>query len=210
MNAAAASRIDRDLFDRLYREFHPLVLVICRHVLGSFDQAEDAANDIFVRLLAALEAYDPAQPFRSWLSKVAGNYCIDLLRKRRSEQRVLRTVDPGAPEPAAPLSSPLHKLLGQEEAWVVRDALVALPEHYFVPLVMRYYSDLSYDEIAEALGTSRTRVAVLIFRAKQKVGRVLARQEAKRKSGRTNSQQPARRRTKVGQWLETPAFGLPL
>jgi RNA polymerase sigma-70 factor (ECF subfamily) len=210
MSAPPGKRIDPDSFDRLYREFHPRVLAICRHLLGSSDQAEDAANEIFLRLPASLQAYDPAQPFRPWLSKVAGNYCIDLLRKRRSEQRVLQPADPEAPEPPAPLSSPLHKLLGQEEAGVLRDALVSLPEHYFVPLVMRYYSDLSYDEIAEALGTSRTRVAVLIFRAKQKLGRVLAGQGAKRRSGQRNRKQAAGRRTKVGRWLETPAFGLPL
>ena len=165
MSAAMANLIGGDSLDSLYREFHPRVLAICRHVLGSSDQAEDAANDIFVRLPGALEAYDPAQPFKPWLSKVAGNYCIDLLRKRRSEQRVLQPAGPEAPEPAAPWNSPLHELLGQEEAAVMRDALISLPEHYFVPLVMRYYSDLSYDEIAEVLGTSRTRVAVLIFRA---------------------------------------------
>jgi RNA polymerase sigma-70 factor, ECF subfamily len=210
MSATPANGIDHDSFDRLYREFHPRVLAICRHLLGSPDQAEDAANDIFARLPASLRAYNPAQPFRPWLARVAANYCIDLLRKRRSELRVLLPADPEAPEPAAPSSSPLHNLLGQEEAGVLRDALVALPEHYFVPLVMRYYSELSYDEIAEALGTSRTRVAVLIFRAKQKLGRVLAEQGALQKSGRRNRKRAAERRTKVGQWLETPAFGLPL
>ena len=56
----------------------------------------------------------------------------------------------------------------------MRDALIHLPERYFVPLVMHYFSDLSYNQIAESLGTTRASVAVLIFRGKQKLRRILS------------------------------------
>ncbi|HUI42521.1 MAG TPA: sigma-70 family RNA polymerase sigma factor [Terriglobia bacterium] len=161
-------------FEQLYREHHPRVLAICRQMLGSPDEAEDAANDVFARLPGSWRTYDRAQPFARWLARVAGNYCIDLLRKRRAERKLLEPADPEAPEPAATLASPLHELLSKEQTGAVRDALFALPERYLVPLVMRYYSDLSYDEIAQTLGTSRATVAVLIFRAKQRLRRSLS------------------------------------
>jgi RNA polymerase sigma-70 factor (ECF subfamily) len=169
--------LEQEVFDKLYREFHPRALAICRQMLGSLEQAEDAANDIFARLPSAIRSYDPAQSFAPWISRVATNYCVDLLRKRRAEYRVL---EPAVPlrEPAATAKSPLSELLSREEAGAVRDALTRLPERYFVPLVMHYFSDRSYNQIADTLGTTRASVAVLIFRGKQKLRRILSESRA--------------------------------
>jgi RNA polymerase sigma-70 factor, ECF subfamily len=166
--------LEQQVFDRLYREFHPRVLAICRQMLGSLEQAEDAANDVFARLPSAMRSYDPAQSFVRWISRVATNYCVDLLRKRRAEHRVLEPAGRELPEPVAPDDSPLSELVSREEAGAVRDALIRLPERYFVPLVMYYFSELSYNQIAESLGTTRASVAVLIFRGKQKLRRILS------------------------------------
>jgi DNA-directed RNA polymerase specialized sigma24 family protein len=65
---------------------------------------------------------------------------------------------------------------------VLHDALLCLPERYFVPLVMHYFSDLSYNQIAESLGASRASVAVLIFRGKRKLRRILSESRADSKA----------------------------
>jgi RNA polymerase sigma-70 factor (ECF subfamily) len=70
--------------------------------------------------------------------------------------------------------SPLGAVLTTEERVQVRDAIARLPENYRVPLVLRYYGELSYDEIAQQLGLQRNYVAALIFRAKQELRRNLA------------------------------------
>jgi len=168
------THLDQSEFERLYREHHPRVLTICSRMLGSPDEAEDAANDVFARLPGSLRTYDPAQPFSPWLSRVAGNYCVDLLRRRRAERRLIEPADPDSPEPPAPAASPLTDLLTREQTEAVRQALASLPERYLVPLLMRYYGDLSYEEIADTLGTNHGRVAVLIFRAKQRLQKSLA------------------------------------
>ena len=170
--------LEQEMYDRLYREFHPRVLAICRQMLGSLEQAEDAANDVFARLPSAMRSYDPNQPFARWISRVATNYCVDLLRKRRAEHRVVEPAGPTLPEPTASSRSPLGELLSKEEASALHDALVLLPERYFVPLVMHYFSDLSYNQIAETLGTTRASVAVLICRGKQKLRRILSESHA--------------------------------
>ena len=175
-------RLDEGEFEKLYREHHARVLSICCRMLGSPDQAEDAANEVFARLPGSLRTYDPAQPFERWIARVAGNYCIDVLRKRATEMRLLEPADGAAADPPAPAASPLHQLLSQEEADIVRDAMISLPERYLVPLGMRYYSDLSYDEIAQTLGVSRATVAVLIFRAKQRLRRNLSQAAGKHPS----------------------------
>jgi RNA polymerase sigma-70 factor, ECF subfamily len=198
--------LDNELFEKLYLDFHPRVLALCRRMLESHEEAQDAANDIFLRLPDAMRTYDRAQPFARWILRVTGNYCIDLLRKRRAAGRIIEPANPDAPEPPAATPSPFEALLSQERSGEVRDAIFALPEHYLVPLVMRYFSDLSYDEIAETLGTSRAHVAVLIFRAKQQLRRILA------------SGGPARNRLRNGSrasappqwaWAAAPVFGLP-
>ena len=71
-------------------------------------------------------------------------------------------------------TSPLNELLHSERVDAVRAAIEKLPPKYRAPLALRYYSDLSYDEIAEQLGMKRPQVATLIFRAKQELRQSLA------------------------------------
>jgi RNA polymerase sigma-70 factor (ECF subfamily) len=174
--------LEQEVFDKLYRQFHPRVLAICRQMLGSLEQAEDAANDVFTRLPSAMRSYDPGQPFARWISRVAANYCVDLLRKRRAEHRVLEPAGRIRPEPGASAKSPLSELLSKEAASALGDALFRLPERYFVPLVMHYFSDLSYIQIADTLDTTRASVAVLIFRGKQKLRQMLSESRADSKA----------------------------
>jgi RNA polymerase sigma-70 factor (ECF subfamily) len=70
--------------------------------------------------------------------------------------------------------SPLGAVMSKEERAQVRDAIASLPDNYRLPLTLRYYSELSYDEIAEQLDLQRNHVAALIFRAKQQLRRKLA------------------------------------
>jgi RNA polymerase sigma-70 factor (ECF subfamily) len=73
----------------------------------------------------------------------------------------------------SPELSPLSAVIETEERARVRDAIARLPDSYRVPLVLRYYSELSYEEIARQLQLQRNHVATLIFRAKQELRRKL-------------------------------------
>jgi RNA polymerase sigma-70 factor (ECF subfamily) len=174
MNSTAIKTLaeDRETFAELYREFHPRVLGLCRYLLGSPNEAEDASSEVFARLPRAIKTYDSALPFSRWVSSVASHYCVDLLRRRRSEQRIFERPVREAPA-AVSATSPLQELLLEEEKNTVRAAIVRLPERYCVPLVLRYYSELSYNEIAETLGISCGHVKILIFRAKKELRRAL-------------------------------------
>jgi RNA polymerase sigma-70 factor (ECF subfamily) len=166
----------------LYREFHPRVFGLCRYMLGSREEAEDAASEIFARLQKAMKSYEASLPFPRWLLSVTSHYCVDLLRKRRVEQRLFETASAEAAEPAAGSPSPLEELLASESRDVVRQAIENLGQRYRLPLVLRYYSDLGYDEIAAALGLTRANVAILIFRAKQELRLVLARKPERQRA----------------------------
>ncbi len=166
---------DADALTELYRQFYPRVLGLCRYLLGSEEEAEDAASEVFARLQKAMRTYDSSLPFPRWLLSITSHYCVDLLRERGAEQRLFEPAEAEGPEPAAAKPSPLTELLATEERDAVRAAIAAMPERYRVPLVLRYFSDLSYDEIATNLRLTRSNVAILIFRAKKELRRALAR-----------------------------------
>ena len=166
---------DAEALGEIYRRYVRRVFGLCRYMLDSRESAEDATSEVFLKVQRSIESYDGSIPFARWLLRVTGNQCIDVLRRRRRGQQVMVEVEVGAAaiEAAGPEPSPLGAVLSAEESAQVRDGIARLPENYRVPLVLRYYSELSYDEIARQLGVQRNLVAVSIFRAKQELRRKL-------------------------------------
>ena len=170
---------DADAMGEIHRRYVRRVFGLCRYMLDSRENAEDATSEVFLKLQRSIESYDSSIPFPRWLLRVAGNHCIDALRRRRRVRQVIVEVeDATAIDAASPELSPLGAVIQTEEKERVRDAIARLPENYRMPLVLRYYSELSYDEIAQQLGLQRNYVAALIFRGKQELRRKLA-QESK-------------------------------
>jgi RNA polymerase sigma factor (sigma-70 family) len=92
---------DRD-FAEIYKTHYRRVFSLCRYLLNSVDAAEDAAHEVFLRAQRKLATYDPSLPFSSWLSGIASNYCIDILRRRTTEKRIFDVdAGPDADPPAA-------------------------------------------------------------------------------------------------------------
>lgn len=146
---------------------------MCRRMLGAGEEARDAPQEIFLRARGALHTYDGERPFRPWLLAVAGNYCIDRLRRQAFEQRVFRDVELEVVAAQAagedPPPSPLARLVAREERAALDRAISELPLALRLPLLLRYVSELDYAAIGEALGISRNQVGTLLFRAKRRL-----------------------------------------
>ena len=173
---ARASGGDPYAFGEIYGLFGRRVFALCRHMLGSREAAEDATSEVFLKLRRALtemNAYDPQLAFGPWLFSIAGHYCVDQLRRRGLETRLFAAPLPEEDLPGGHAASPLEQMLASESAEKVRAALERLPESYRTALTLRYYSDLSYEQIAETMGLARNHVATLIFRAKKQLRRSL-------------------------------------
>lgn len=157
-------------FADIYKAHYRRVFGLCRYLLNSFDAAEDATHEVFLRAQRKLATYDPSLPFSTWLCGIATNHCIDLLRRRTTEKRIFE-MDAGDAAESAPAAarSPLNELVDAERGQDLRRALSQLSEKYRVPLVLAYYNEMSYDEIGAALGLGRNHVATLLFRAKQQL-----------------------------------------
>lgn len=164
---------DQDFAD-IYKAHYRRVFGLCRYLLSSFDAAEDATHEVFLRAQRKLATYNRSMPLSNWLLGIASNHCIDVLRRRGTERRLFDLETSESFEPPAKAPSPLGQLITSQRGKDVRNALAQLAEKYRVPLVLAYYNELSYDEIAATLGLERNHVATLIFRAKQQLRQKLA------------------------------------
>ena len=128
--------------------------------------------EVFMKLKNKLSQYDQTRSFSAWLYKVAANHCWDILRRRKirqdKETEDVDTLPLEHPEP-----SQLEKLIEARSSDEVRKALARLGVRARMALVMRYYSDMSYDEIAEALGVRRAFVGVVLLRARHELRQAL-------------------------------------
>jgi len=159
---------DLEAWGDLYRGFAAQIFRFCRRALPAREDAEDATTEIFMKVREKLGQYDSSRPFQAWLYKVAANHCWDLLRRRRTRQD-LETEDVDETPLEHPDANQLDRLLEQRSNQDVRQALAKLPARSRMALVLRYYSEMSYDEIAESLGVRRNFVGVVLLRARHQL-----------------------------------------
>jgi RNA polymerase sigma-70 factor, ECF subfamily len=168
MNALAEQQMDTERdFEDIYREHHHRVFNLCAYLLNSHQAAEDASQEVFIRAQRRMDSYNPALPFSSWILKVASNYCIDILRRRGLEKRLFGVDASESLDLSSGQPSPLTQVLTAELGKSVRQALAALPDKFRIPLVLAFYSEYSYDQIAAIMRIPRNTVATLLFRGKQ-------------------------------------------
>jgi RNA polymerase sigma factor (sigma-70 family) len=163
---------DAEAWGLLYREYAPAIFRFCRRAMPTREDAEDATMEIFMKLRGKLSQYDTTRSFTAWLYKVAANHCWDLLRRRRTRQDK-ETEDVEGMPLEHPEPSQLEKLIEQRSGEEVRKALEKMSSRARMALVMRYYSDMSYDEIADALGVRRAFVGVVLLRARHELRQAL-------------------------------------
>ena len=168
---------DTQAWGDLYRQFAPAIFRFCRRAMPTREDAEDATMEIFMKLREKLVQYDPGRSFTAWLYRVAANHCWDMLRRRKARHdKDTQDIDDlplEAPEP-----NQLEKLIEERTSEEVRKALDKLGARARMALVMRYYSDMSYDEIADALGVRRPFVGVVLLRARHELRQALGENSA--------------------------------
>ena len=169
---ALAKAGNAEAWGELYREYAPAIFRFCRRAMPTREDAEDATMDIFVKVRQKLSQYDATRAFSAWIYTVAANHCWDLLRRRKLRQ----DLETGEVE-NMPLEHPdpgqLEQLVQQRTSQEIRRAMDKLPSRSRMALVLRYYSDMSYDDIASTLGVRRTFVGVVLLRARHQLRETL-------------------------------------
>jgi len=162
---------DQRAFTCLVDAYKIPIYNLCYRMLGTAAEAEDAAQETFVRIYTRLKTYDRRQKLSSWILAVASHYCIDRLRRRRINWLSISQVPPIRLLPANQ-AQPEDVSIGRESRKEIKNLLQSLsPEHRIV-ITLRYWQDLSYVEIAEVLGATESAIKSRLHRAR----RILARQ----------------------------------
>lgn len=167
--ALAVSRGERAAIAALTRRCLPVVHSVARRLLRDPAEAEDIAQESFVKVWRAIDRYDADRArLETWVARIATNACLDKLRKRREE-----TLDDDAPErvDAAPRADDV--LAADASAQRVRAAIAALPERQRAALELCSFQDCTNIEAAEILGVSIEAVESLLARARRKLKREL-------------------------------------
>lgn len=158
---------DQDAFTDLVLDYQRSVYNLTFRMLGDSVEAEDAAQEAFLRAYRNLDRYDMTRSFKTWVLSIASNFCIDIIRKRRLSLLSLDDLLPGEVMSAIEHQSIEELMVDGERDRTVQEMMALLKADERAIIILRYWNDLSYEEIADALGINVGVVKSRLFRARQ-------------------------------------------
>ncbi|OGO35004.1 MAG: hypothetical protein A2W35_17620 [Chloroflexi bacterium RBG_16_57_11] len=160
-----AQQGDPQAFTSLVEAYQRPVFNLCYRMLGNAQDAEDAAQETFLRAYKNMRRYDNSRPFSTWLLSIAAHHCIDQVRKRRYLVLSIEELPvPDLPEPALGVEASLSRKEEQQRVRLVLETLDPLDR---AAVVMYYWYDFSYEEICQALSLTMSSVKSRLHRARR-------------------------------------------
>jgi RNA polymerase sigma-70 factor (ECF subfamily) len=154
---------DQRAWEQIVRLYWRKVFNIAYKFVGKHDEAEDLAQDVFLKIFKSLDTFDRRANFQTWLISVSRNLCIDHYRSVRKERETIdRDVDANELSPASVDPGPIAALEQRDRVVLLKVALAELPETLRTAVLMRDIQEMSYQEIADKLrlpeGTVKSRI----------------------------------------------------
>jgi RNA polymerase sigma-70 factor (ECF subfamily) len=167
---------DQSAWDTIVRLYWRKVFNIAYKFVGRHDEAEDLAQDVFLKLFKSLKTFDRRANFSTWLISVSRNLCIDHYRSMRREHDVVtHDVDASTIANASTVDDPLVMLERRDRVSLLRAALDRLPPALRTAVMLRDIQELSYQEIAGRLGVPEGTVKSRINRGRAELARQITR-----------------------------------
>ena len=163
---------DSTAFGELVRRNQNDVFNVCYRLTGNRQDAEDMAQEAFIRAHKKLHTFSTEYPFGPWIRRIAANICLNELKKHYRKTEQIDTNDhewrfsEKTPGPAATAEN-------RAQAVTIKKAILSLPPTYRTVIELRHYQDLSYKEIAQTLNIPLEHVKSHLFRARKKLARIL-------------------------------------
>jgi len=168
---ARARAGDTAAFERLVERYQRVLFTVALRMLGDYDAASDAAQTAFIKAYEKLDTFDPTRRFFSWIYRILVNECLNA---RRDD----RPFEPIPPDLTA-AGTPAEFFEAAERRQRVQAAILALPIDYREVVVLRYFTELSYDEIGEVLHVPAKTVKSRLHTAKERLAALLPDLEAR-------------------------------
>jgi len=165
--AGQAASGSMEAFEELVNRHRMAIYRLARSITGNHDDADDAAQETFIKVYRALGTYDPERPFKPWLKRIAYNTSLNVLRASRSRSRGTTSED--LPELADPSPNPGHELEAEQAASGIQLAVSNMPAELRTTLLLRAVENMSYKDIASATGV---RIGTVMSRLSRARGRV--------------------------------------
>jgi RNA polymerase sigma-70 factor (ECF subfamily) len=159
---------EENAFARLVETYQVPVFNLCYRMLGDADLAEDAAQETFLRAYRHLAAFDTRRSFRTWVLSIAAHHSIDQGRKRRLPIVPLEALEPDS-GPKDPEPGPEASMVRRQVEADVQVMLAGLPPADRAALILRYWDEMSYEEMAGVLETTVSSVKSRLHRARKQL-----------------------------------------
>jgi len=173
---------DGAAFEELVLRYQNRLVTLLEHLVGNRDQAEDLAQEVFLRVYRARKDYLPEARFATWLFTICANIASNAVRQRSRRREVVLRMGDSASSVARPCEILLQASSGQMPARqldkaemrdVVRQALAALNERQRMAVLLSKFEGLSYADIAQCMGLTPKAIKSLLWRARENLREVL-------------------------------------
>ena len=160
-------------YGELVRRYQTAVFNVAYRLLGRRVEAEDAAQEAFLRAYRALDRFNLERPFAPWIKRITTNLCLNWLESARARTQLLAAEMAHPDQPvsmddwAQTAPSPEQTLVHEEQTTQLHEAILALPPRYRVAIELRHFQELSYEEMAEVMERPLSSVKSDLFRARK-------------------------------------------
>ncbi len=154
-------------FSKIVEKYQRPIYNLCYHMLNDAVEAEDAAQEVFIRAYIKLDTYDQTRKFSSWLFAIASHYCLDKLKKHRPGLVSWDDLPRRHALLAEAVNQPEQALIKEEIVAEVRHLLQTLDPKYRTAIMLKYGYDMSWEEIAEMMNTTTSAIKSKLFRGRK-------------------------------------------
>jgi len=163
-------------FSQIVDKYQKPVYNICFHMLKNSEEAEDAAQEAFLRAFSKLDTYDESRQFSTWLFAIASHYCMDRWKKRRFQLVSWDDLKNMLSDREA--SQPEKVMMNIEASQEVHDMLQNLRPDYRMVVILKYWHGMSYEEIAQTMDTTVSTIKSKLFRARKMMAKAAEKEQA--------------------------------
>lgn len=163
---------DANAFAVLVDRYKDLVYTLALRMMKHTEEAEEAAQDTFIKVYKSLDKFKGESKFSTWIYRVAYNTCLDRLKKNKRQQYTVE-INEYTEHQVKTLDNALENIEAKEREQTIQDCLALLPSEDSFLLTLYYFEELSLDEIGKIVGLKPNNVKVKLFRSRKKLATVL-------------------------------------